>query len=158
MPHYLFDQLEFVRKQTLKAVEGLSEEMSDRVPEGFRNTIRWQLGHIHLVTERFAFHFAGLPVKLPESFPVLFGNGTSPLETPEGAVPPTLEELRNLLALQPERIRHDLPPLLHKRIDPPYVTSTGMRLETTEQMINFSLYHEGMHFSVIKLYKKLLQV
>jgi hypothetical protein len=38
----------------------------------------------------------------------------------------------------------------------PCTTSAGMTLETSEQFLGFNLYHEGMHLSVIKLYKILL--
>jgi uncharacterized damage-inducible protein DinB len=156
MEHFLFRQLTFVRGQTLKMMEGVTEEIADRIPEGFRNSIRWNLGHIYVVLERFAFHFIGLPLNLPKGFKEQFEYGTSPLNTPASVPVPTLQELETLLKEQQERIREALAHRLQEKIVPPYTTSAGMTLETPEQFLSFNLYHEGMHLNVIKVYKSLL--
>lgn len=155
MEQFLFNQLTFVRNQTLNLLEGVTEEMADQVPEGFRNTIRWNAGHIYVVVERFAFQYLGLQQNLPEGFKEQFEYGTSPLSTHEYRVP-TLSELEELLKTQQVRIQESLFDRLDEKIIPPYTTSAGMTLETPKQFLTFNLYHEGMHLSVIKLYKKLL--
>jgi hypothetical protein len=156
LEHYLFKQMAFVRGQTLKTMEGVTEEIADRIPEGFRNTIRWQLGHIFVVLERFAFQYIGLPLHLPNGFKEQFEYGTSPLSTPVFVPVPTLQQLEYLLKEQQERIREALAHRLQEKIIPPYTTSAGMTLETPEQFLSFNLYHEGMHLSMIKIYKLLL--
>ncbi|MCI3921265.1 DinB family protein [Paenibacillus sp. TRM 82003] len=156
MAHHLFTQLEFVREQTLKVAHGLTEAEVDRVPEGFRNTIRWNLGHIYVVLERFAFQYIGLPLERPDGWKELFEYGSSPLTPPEGVAMPTLEELEAALRGQPGRIREALANRLPEPVDPPYTTSTGITLSTPEQFLSLALYHEGMHMSVIKTYKRLL--
>ncbi|KRE49465.1 hypothetical protein ASG85_24190 [Paenibacillus sp. Soil724D2] len=153
----MFKQLAFVRGQTLKLMDGITEETADRIPDGFRNTIRWQLGHIYVVLERFAFQYMGLLLRLPEGFKEQFEYGTTPLNRPNSIAVPTLPELESLLKNQQERIRDVLGLRLQEKIVPPYTTSAGMTLETPEQFLSFNLYHEGMHISVIKLYKILLR-
>lgn len=156
MEHFLFKQTAFVRGQTLKLMEGVTEEIADRIPEGFRNNIRWNLGHIYVVLERLAFQYIGLPQHLPEGFKEHFEYGTSPLNNPVSIRVPTLKELEALLKNQQERIHEALAHRLQEKVNPPYTTSAGMTLETPEQFLSFSLYHEGMHLSVIRLYKSLL--
>ncbi|WP_268796102.1 DinB family protein [Paenibacillus sp. Soil724D2] len=146
-----------MRGQTLKLMDGITEETADRIPDGFRNTIRWQLGHIYVVLERFAFQYMGLLLRLPEGFKEQFEYGTTPLNRPNSIAVPTLPELESLLKNQQERIRDVLGLRLQEKIVPPYTTSAGMTLETPEQFLSFNLYHEGMHISVIKLYKILLR-
>jgi DinB superfamily len=155
MEQFLFNQLAFVRNQTLNLLEGVTEEMADRIPEGFRNSIRWNLGHIYVVVERFAFQYLGLPQNLPDGFKEQFEYGTTPLNAHKYRVP-TLSKLEYLLKEQQVRIQETLVDLLEVKIDPPYTTSAGMTLETPKQFLSFNLYHEGMHLSVIKLYKSLL--
>ena len=155
MEQFLFNQLAFVRNQTLNLLDGVSEEMADRIPEGFRNTIRWNVGHIYVVVERFAFQYLGLPQNLPEGFKEQFEYGTSPLNTHEYRVP-TLSELEELLKAQQVRIQETLSDRIDEKIIPPYTTSAGMKLETPKEFLTFNLYHEGMHLTVIKLYKELL--
>jgi hypothetical protein len=156
MEHFLFKQLAFVRDQTLKVMDGVTEEMADFIPDGFRNSIRWNTGHIYVVLERFAFQYIGLPLHLPTGFKELFEFGTSPLNTPTTIPVPTLQELGTLLKEQEVRIHEALAHRLQEKIVPPYTTSAGMTLETPEQFLSFNLYHEGMHLNVIKVYKSLL--
>ncbi|RAP73696.1 DinB family protein [Paenibacillus montanisoli] len=156
MEHFLFTQLKFVRSQTLKLMDGITEETADRIPDGFRNSIRWQLGHIYVVLERFAFQYIGLPLNRPDGFKELFEFGSSPLNWPEGAAVPTLEELKGLLASQLGRIEEALTVRLREKVPQPYTTSSGITLGSPEEFLSMNLYHEGMHLSVIKLYKVLL--
>ncbi|WP_193726724.1 DinB family protein [Paenibacillus guangzhouensis] len=156
MEHYVFNQLRFVRQTLLTVVDGVTEETAHRVPDGFRNTIHWNLGHIYVVFERFAFQFIGLPMQLPEGFKEQFENGTSPLTRPESVSVPSLEELKSLLAQQNDRVQAALEHRLQEPIDPPYTTSAGMLLGSPEQFLTFNLYHEGMHLNAIKQYKAIL--
>ncbi|GGH21736.1 DinB family protein [Paenibacillus segetis] len=156
MEAFLFKQIAFVRAQILKLLDDVSEEMADQIPEGFRNNIHWNLGHIYIILERFAFHFLNLPEQLPDGFKEQFAIGSSPLTTPDTVPVPSFQELKILLQEQPERIRVALAQRLQEKIDPPYTTSSGMTLETPEQFLIFGIYHEAQHLNTIKYYKKVL--
>ncbi|MDQ6419651.1 DinB family protein [Paenibacillus sp. LHD-117] len=155
MEPFVFQQLAFVRKLTLKAAEGLTEEMADIVPDGFRNSLRWQLGHLYVVLERFAFKAPGLPQQLPDGFRERFEFGTSPLTWAVDAPLPTLPELRELLAEQPARVEALLAQRLREEVAP-YTTSTGFTLSTPGEFLGLALYHEGLHQGAVKLYKTIL--
>ncbi|MNO44860.1 DinB superfamily protein [compost metagenome] len=148
MDQIVFKQIESVRSITIRAVEGLSEETLDIIPEGFNNNIRWNLGHIYLVQEKFAFYSARELRLLPESFERLFAKGTKPAEWSEK--PPTLEVLIEMLAEQPKRIQEAMYNRLSEQVTP-LTTGSGVTLKTIGEFINFTLYHEGMHFNTIKL-------
>src|SRR5689334_2802702 len=128
METHLFSQLNFVRGQTLSLMEGVTEEIADRVPEGFRNSIRWNLGHIYVVMERYSFHYTGLTQLLPEGFKEQFEFGTSPLSRPETVVVPTLPELEVLLKGQLARVEEALSDRLQEVLATPYTTSKGLVL------------------------------
>jgi hypothetical protein len=148
MDQIVFKQIESVRSITVRAVEGLSEKTLDFIPEGFNNNIRWNLGHIYLVQEKFAFYSASELRVLPESFERLFAKGTKPAEWSEK--PPTLEVLIKMLTEQPKRIQE----VMHNRLSEqvtPLTTGSGVTLNTIGEFINFTLYHEGMHFNTIKI-------
>lgn len=158
MDHQLWDQVQFVRGQTLKLMDGISETDADRLPEGFRNSLRWHFGHIYVVLERFAFRHLKLTEQYPEGYREAFETGTSPLDAPPGAKLPTLPELAERLSDQIVRIRAVLGDRLSERIDPPYVTGSGKSLATPEEFLSFNLYHEGMHIGIIKCYRRLLSI
>ncbi|CAN7604601.1 MULTISPECIES: DinB family protein [unclassified Paenibacillus] len=152
MEQITLKQLDFIRKTTIKAVAGLSENTIDHIPEGFNNNIRWNLGHIYTVQEKFAFHFAGEPLHLPENFDRLFAKGTKPADWNEEL--PSLEELLALLAEQPKRIQSILQDRLDESVAKPFTTGSGLLLNTIGEFLNFTLYHEGMHFNTISILKR----
>lgn len=147
----LLKQLELIRSFTLGAVESLHEEEADVQPEGFNNTIRWHLGHIYLVQERLAFHYAGFPVDVPESYIDMFGNGTKPADWT--APPPSLAELGTRLTEQPGRITTLLGEKLHEAPAVPFQRFDG-KLDTIGAIINYTLYHEGQHRAAIEMLKR----
>ncbi|WNF39102.1 DinB family protein [Bacillaceae bacterium IKA-2] len=154
MDNYLFNQLEFIRNNTLSAVENSTDEMANNIPEGFRNNIRWHLGHIYYTLECFAFDPINLPMILPNDFKIFFANGTSPLNW--NSTTPSLEEIISLLREQPVRIRSELNYRLLDKVDKPFIHPTGrITLETVGGFLSFNLYHEGMHLNSIKNYKSL---
>ncbi|OES46574.1 DinB family protein [Domibacillus iocasae] len=154
MDHFLFNQLAFIRSQTLKGVQGIAEEASLVVPDRFNNNIKWNLGHIYLIQERFAFYFTGGEMMMPVSFHDWFGRGTKPADW-QGDLPKT-DELRALLEQQTERIKREVGHRLEEKVIEPMTTSTGLTLSTVEEMLTYSLYHEGLHTEIIKSIKRFL--
>ncbi|MCI3927688.1 DinB family protein [Paenibacillus sp. TRM 82003] len=149
----LLKQLELIRSFTLGAVESLHEEEADVQPEGFNNTIRWHLGHVYLVQERLAFHYAGFPVDVPQAYIDMFANGTKPADWK--AEPPSLAELGTRLTEQPGRITTLLGEKLHEPLAVPF-TRFGGKLDTIGAIVNYSLYHEGQHRTAIEMLKRRL--
>ncbi|WP_158299522.1 DinB family protein [Paenibacillus antri] len=154
MSAYLFEQLAFVRGQTVKALQDVSEAQAAAVPAGFRNSVLWQAGHIYFVQERFAFSAQGREAEIPEGFAAWFAPGSSPATWADR--PPALAELTEMLRDQTKRIVDTWDGRLHEGAPKPYTTSTGITLTATDAFLNFTLYHEGMHFQAIKMYKGLL--
>ena len=153
MKKFLFDQLKVIRNNTINAVKELSESQADSVPEGFNNNIRWNLGHVYVVQERFAFGFIKEPMLMPEGFTELFGRDSKPSEWK--VQPPTLPELIKLLEDQTSRIEEKLNNRLDEVVEKPYAMPSGLTLNTPGEFLAFSMYHEGMHVQTIKMLKKL---
>jgi uncharacterized damage-inducible protein DinB len=152
MKDFLFNQLRVIRNNTLSAVKELSENQADVVPAGFNNNIRWNLGHIYLVQERFAFGFTEEPMEVPDNFNELFGKDTRPAEWK--VQPPTLNELIRILEDQTKRIEDKLSNRLEEAVAKPWTMPTGLTLKTIGEFLTFSMYHEGMHVQTIKFLKK----
>ncbi len=155
MEHYIFKQLRFVRENTLSQVVGMKDEESLFIPKVFNNNIKWNLGHIYVIQEKFGFQIIGEETKLPNYFMELFSTGTKPIDWGDQALP-TIQELIQLLKNQIDRIEQNLEGRLDDVIVP-YTTSTGLTLSTLKELISFCLYHEGMHFDAIKSIKRMIQ-
>ncbi|SDI78642.1 DinB family protein [Natribacillus halophilus] len=143
----IFQQVNMIRQNTLKELEDLSEQQADQMPAGFRNTIRWNLGHIYTVQNALLSNYGGKNIETPSRYPELFAPGTSPAEW-EGEVP-TLDEIKQHLEEQPAKLKESLSGQLDDEAAEPF-----MSLSTVGEILNFTLYHEGMHVGVIKGIKK----
>jgi DinB superfamily len=153
MGNFIIKQLRFVRDNTIRQVKEIDETSSLFIPEGFNNHIKWNLGHIYLVQEKFAFQFIGEKMDMPNSFPELFSPGTYPANWGEQV--PSIQELIQLLEGQVDRIEGVLENKMKVAVGP-YTTSTGLTLSTVEEFLSFCLYHEGMHFDAIKSIKRMI--
>ena len=149
---FLFNQLKVVRTNTINAVKELSESQAGAIPEGFNNNILWNLGHVYLVQEKFAFGFIPEPMHMPEAFTELFGRETKPSEWK--VQPPTLTELIKLLEDQTGRIEESLINRLDEVVGNPFTMPSGLTLKTIGEFLIFSMYHEGMHVQTIRMLKR----
>jgi uncharacterized damage-inducible protein DinB len=145
----ILDQMEWMRKQTLRVVKGVREEEADVIPEGFNNNIRWNLGHIYLDQYAWIKTLTGDELPYPTEYPALFQFKTKPADWEDE--PPRLNDLIQLLTEQPLYIRKTY----LERLDDLYPKKSGMR--TVRQVLVRTLMHEGMHMETIKLYKKLIR-
>lgn len=149
----LLNQLTDFRHELLVEVETINEEEADIIPEGFRNNIRWNLGHIYLEQYQWIQQLTKEPIMIPEHFKEWFGYGTSPEDWAEGIPIPSLDYVKRLLAVQPFMIRD----LYGERLEEEFaVTETGMY--TVEQVLVRTIFHEGIHLGNIITLKKLVTI
>lgn len=142
----LLQHVDLVRAITLIAFDTLDEELADVQPAGFPNTIRWNLGHILITQEQLSVNFAGMKPQLPDHYLKLFGYKTRPSEWT--VRPPGLDELKERLSAQSAYIREQLGDRLAEQVAKPFVRQ-GFELATIGQILNHSLYHEGLHLGAI---------
>lgn len=143
----IFQQINLIRQNTLNEMEDLSEEQADQRPRGFNNTIRWNLGHIYTVQNVLLSKLGGKNIEIPSHCLELFASGTKPADW-QGEVP-TLNELKQLLEEQPAKLKVALAGQLDEKAVEPFQS-----LSTIGELLNFTMYHEGMHVGTIKGLKK----
>ena len=143
-----------VRGMLLHRIQEVPESYFDVQPEGFNNTIRWNLGHIAVSFEFFFSQAVGFSSNLPKSYPALFGMGTRPADWT--AAPPSKEELVQALSAQLEKIADIDPAALEQKLNQPLELGS-LRFATAAELANFALIHEAMHAQVIADYVKLMQ-
>ena len=140
-------QLNFARIYTQGRLHSVKDGQWDIQPEGFHNTIRWNVGHIFVSMENLIHR--GVPeyeICHPE-WQSLFAPGTKPSDwTVE---PPTNEELLAALSEQPARVKEFLAGKLDRQM--PDVMSIGKLhdMATVEAVIQFAIWHEGIHAGII---------
>lgn len=148
MENYVIQQLKFVRAQNLKLAQALTHDQSLIIIDGHNNNILWNLGHLYVVLEKFAFGWLGAPTVQPEHFQAYFGNGSSPKQWNENV--PSLSLMIEMLESQMERIETQLPERLDEWFATPYKTASGFQIDTVQELLSFSIYHEAMHLGIMK--------
>ncbi|MBW5469790.1 DUF664 domain-containing protein [Brevibacillus formosus] len=145
----LFQQLEDYRQETLKAINGLTDEDANIIPEGFSNNILWNLGHIYLDQYLWIAHLTKETIPIPPGFNEWFSFGTKPADwdTP----PPNLEVLVTLLQEQPQKIQAAYKDRLEEEFP---ATESGMH--TIAQVLVRTIYHEGAHLASLNTIRRFL--
>ena len=140
-------QMKFARVYTQGRLQSVKDTQWDIQPEGFNNTIRWNVGHIFVSLESFVKKsIPTYELVHPEWIP-LFKGGTKPEDW--NVEPPTNEELLAALAEQPKRVEE----ILTGKVDQPLeeVMSLGPvhQMATIDAVIQFANWHEGIHAGII---------
>lgn len=145
----LFNQLESYRGELLSVLENVTAETAEIIPEGFKNNIRWNMGHIYLDQYLWIQALTKENSTVPEQFNNWFGFGTSPHNFNSDT--PSFEELKRLLQLQPTLLKQQYGNRLEEQFPP-----TEMGMCTIEQVLIRTIFHEGMHLQSIMDIKKLI--
>ena len=140
-------QLNFARIYTQGRLQAIHEEQWDIQPQGFNNTIRWNVGHIFTTMESLVKK--GIPTYEPvhPEWAQFFKGGTKPADWTLD--PPTKEELLAALAQQPARVIDFLTGKLDQEM--PEVMKIGKLhdMKTVDAVIQFVIWHEGVHAGLI---------
>lgn len=128
-------QFELTRGYIFKDIESASGENFDVKPEGFNNTIHWQIGHLLTTTEQLVFGPEG---QLPEEYGKLFGNGSKVSEW-QGEVP-SVETIVEQLKSQLARIKEIPNERFEGKLPQPFLGNT-----TYGELVSFTAFHEANH-------------
>lgn len=146
----LWNQLQDVRQFTLQVCGDMNPEQVDVVPQGFNNSIRWNVGHIILDQDTWFHYLIADEAEIPTTYEKFFGFGTSPATWTEE--PPTWEELMERLKMQPEVLKHKF----SGRLEEPLQRESELGMNTIGEIIPRTLYHEWYHLGYIQSIKRCL--
>ncbi|MFP7443054.1 DinB family protein [Bacillus infantis] len=145
----LFTQLQAYREDILLVLEGITAGQAEIVPYKFRNNIRWNMGHIYLDQYLWIEALTKEKSPVPEAFRTWFGYGSTPADFTEET--PSFNELKDLLRQQPTSLRKAYGHRLEEDYPP-----TEMGMQTIEQVLIRTIFHEGMHLQAIMDIRKWL--
>ncbi|KPB03216.1 DinB family protein [Bacillus sp. CHD6a] len=151
MEELLFKQMQFVRKRTIAALDATTEQLADEMPGNVKNSVRWNLGHIFVSQDTLLYPFLGEEHHVPKDYLELFARGSSPHQWKTEV--PTLQEIRNYLVEQPNRIQKEFTGKLEEPIQQPFKLGE-YELTTLGELLNFSIWHEGLHQGAINTIKR----
>lgn len=135
-----------LRSFSLKFVANVGAEAAMTVPDGFKNSLHWQVGHLLYTQDIALFGWCGLPSRLGRYFPEYFGRGTSPGDY--DSLAPDWDDLLSIA----DRESRALPEVLDRMggalVKPVRLMDIGMG--KAGETLPFLMAHEGEHIAHIK--------
>lgn len=145
------DILTATRRWVLSLIEDLPEATLRDVPQGHRNNLLWNIGHVAYVEAVFLYEDHGLENPLPKEYAVWFSRGSSPADWPADL--PVADVLARSRALH-EQVLQDFAADRFQDFKGRTVMSLNLPLATTEAAVAFLAMHEGVHLGFMLSLRK----
>ena len=140
-----FDILLKTRQLLLKITENLTTEQLNKIPQGFKNNIAWNIAHLTVTQQLLCYKLSGLDCLVSEEMIADFQKGTAPNHNISKEEFETIIEQFLRLPLQ---LEEDYNKGIFKNYSE-YKTSVNVTLKSVEDAIVFNTYHEGIHLGII---------
>ncbi len=134
----------------LNMLENYTLEQLNKKPEGFNNTIFWNIKHIVVTQQLLTYGLSNLPLLVTESETEDFRKGS---KSKIDALKQDVELLKKQLFSTLEQTVMDYKNGVFKSFTP-YTVSTKSTLTNVEEAFQFNNFHEGIHLGYIMALKK----
>lgn len=123
------------------------------IPEGFQNSIYWNIAHVVVTQQLLVYHLSELPMLVSKQFVENFRKGT---KTEFEANQQEVDNLNVMLFSTLNQTKSDYISGLFKSFTP-YTVSTKSTLTNVQEAIEFNNFHEGIHLGYILAMKNALK-
>jgi hypothetical protein len=127
-------------------------EQLNKIPEGFKNNLIWNIAHIVVTQQLLVYKFSGLPMMVSDELVQKYMKGTKP---EHNATQFELEEIKTLLSKTIDQTKLDFDSKIFKNYQE-YPTSTGFVIKNAEDAMIFNNFHEGLHIGIMMGLRKFL--
>jgi DinB superfamily len=140
------------RKIVSQFLDNYSLEQLNKIPEGFKNNLIWNIAHIVVTQQLLVYKFSGLPMMVSDELVQKYMKGTKPeLDASQDEV----DEIKSLLSKTVDQTKEDYDNGIFKNYQE-YPTSTGFVLKNVEGAMAFNNFHEGLHIGILMSLRKLV--
>lgn len=154
MTDLLFEYIRQTRRVFIELVDGLSPDEINTIPDGFRNNIAWNFGHIVVSTPGLCYRRTHVQSDRQIPFVESYGKGTKPEHWIGGA---EINALKTQAMNTIDVIEQDYRNGVFASITP-FATSTyKLEMDTIEKVITASLAHDNLHFGYAAALRKAVQ-
>jgi hypothetical protein len=133
------------RKFLLKITESLTNEQLNKIPEGFKNNIAWNIAHLVVTQQLLCYKLSGLKCLVSEEMITNYQKGSVPNHQVSKE---EFDTIKKLFLELPVQLEKDYSMGVFKNYNT-YTTSIGVTLNSIDEAIPFNLYHEGIHLGVV---------
>jgi len=127
-------------------------EQLNKVPQGFKNNVIWNIAHCIVTQQLLVYKLSGLEGVLSDEMIADFRKGT---KTERDLSQREVDEIRSLLFSPLDQTEKDFNDSIFKDYKE-YKVSTGSTLTNINEALAFNNFHEGIHLGYILALKKAL--
>lgn len=134
----------------LEYFKNYSAEQLNKIPDGFRNNLIWNIGHIIVSQQALVYKGSGQPMKVSNDLVALYARGSKP---DRDITAEEMDELKILLVALPMETEADYKAGLFSVYNA-RLSEMGYTLDTVEDAIAFNNHHEALHFGIMMQLRK----
>ena len=150
---FMQKQLEILRANRiliLKITEKLSLDQLNKIPEGYKNNIAWNMAHLVVTHQLLCYKNSGLNILVTQEMVENYQKGTVPINE---MTQEELEYVKEQLLALVDTFEEDFNANIFNEYKT-YPTSMNVTLNTIDDAFQFNNYHEGIHLGIILSLKK----
>lgn len=147
-----FEIFKIYRKSLVQEIDDLSIEQLQKIPEGFKNNIFWNVAHTLVSQQILHYKMLGLNPLITNDWIENYQNGTFPRFV---ITEDEIDYLKNKLIITAEQLEEDFN---EKKFESytEFETKMGILISSVEDAINFNNTHEALHYGIVSSMKKLV--
>jgi len=147
-----FDTLLASRKLTLNFVKDFNPTQLNHIPQGFKNNLIWNMGHLAVTQQLLWYALSGKNMLIDTKMVEKYRKGSKPSELVDEN---EINQIKELLISLPEKSIQDYKIGFFQDYQS-YTTSFNVTLNSIEDAVKFNNFHEGLHVGTIMALRKLM--
>ena len=136
----------------LKFLDKFSLNQLNKIPEGYRNSVFWNIAHTIVTQQLLVYGLSNTPFLITSELVNTYKKGT---KTTHEATKEELVLIKSLLFSTIEQTKIDYENGVFENYTS-YTTSLDVTLTTIEEAMSFNAFHEGIHLGYILAMKNSL--
>lgn len=140
------------RKMASSYFENYTLEQLNKIPEGFSNSLIWNIAHIVVTQQLLVYKFSGLPMMVSNEMIEKYRKGSKP---ESDVMQAEADEIKSLLVKTVDQLEVDYNNGIFENYQE-YPTSTGFVLKSAKGAIEFNNFHEGLHLGIMMSIRKFM--
>ena len=154
VPELIFETNMQLRRRMADVLDQTPAADLNRIPEGYRNNIWWNIAHMVVTQQLLCYNLSGLPMTVEKEIIKGYSKGSVPAGMPSQA---ETDQVRGYLLSSVAQLKSDYERGIFKTFNA-YTTSANVTLKSIEDALLFNLFHEGIHFGVVLSLQKAVAV
>lgn len=147
-----FEIFKIYRKSLVQEIDDLSIDQLQKIPEGFKNNIFWNVAHTLVSQQILHYKMSGLNPLITNDWIENYQNGTFPRFV---ITEDEIDYLKSKLIITAEQLEEDFN---EKKFEyyTEFETKMGIVISSVEDAISFNNTHEALHYGIVSSMKKLV--